>query len=102
MLADGTQRDVAGPLLESVAIDAKAIVACQRLKIGILPGTVVRLDPLPDGNGFLFQPFCLQGCHPRMDGEACQVGNNLIAGRILVCLQQFFVVGVNRGGDGQA
>ena len=37
MLADSIQGDVACPLFEGVAIDAEAIVACQRLKVGILP-----------------------------------------------------------------
>ena len=59
MFANGTQRDMACPLLESVTIDAKAVVACQCLEIGILPRAITLFSPLLNGNGLLLQAFRL-------------------------------------------
>ena len=64
VFAYGTQGNVACPCLEGLAIDAKAVVTCQCLEIGVLPRAVTLLSPLLYGNGFLLQSFGLQGCHP--------------------------------------
>ena len=59
MFANGIQRNVPRPLLEGIAIDAKAVVACQCLEIGILPRAITLFSPLLNGNGLLLQAFCL-------------------------------------------
>ena len=59
MLADSTQGNMTGPLLEGIAIDAESIVACQRLEVGVLPRTIALFSTLADGDGFLFPSFRL-------------------------------------------
>ena len=59
MVRHSIQRDVTGPLLEDIAIDAKAIVAGECHKIGILPRTVTQLHPMTYRLRFLFQAFRL-------------------------------------------
>ena len=78
MLAYGLQRNMACPLLEGVAIDAKAVVTRHRLEISILPRTASLLDALLDGYRLLLQALSLQGSHPRMDGQARQTGNDTV------------------------
>ena len=95
MLAYSLQGDMACPLLESVAINAKAIVASQRNKESIFPRTTSFLGSLFYCYRFLFQSFRLQSSHPRMYHQTCQVGNDSIAGRIGVRSQQFCIVLAN-------
>ena len=101
MLADGVERNVVCPLLKSFTIDAEAIVTCQRGEVGLFPRTVGLTHPLLNGDGLLLQALRLKGCHPRVDGQPCQVGNDAVAGRVGVRLQQFLVVVLNRRRNGQ-
>ena len=89
------------PLLKGLAVDAEAIVAGQRHEVGIFPGAVALSGPLGNGLGLLFQPLSLQGGYPGMHGECTQRGDDLVAGRIVIGLQQFLIVGANRVGDVQ-
>ena len=95
MLAYSLQGDMACPLLESVAIDAKAIVASQRNEESIFPRATSLLGSLLYRYRFLFQSFRLQSSHPRMHHQTCQVGNDTIAGRISVRPKQFCIVLAN-------
>ena len=95
VLADSCQENMTPPFLKGVAIDAETVVAGQRDKVSRLPRAFSLTYPLFDGNGLLFQPLRLQGCHPSVNGQRCQVWNDAVAGRIGVCLQLFFVVFLN-------
>ena len=95
MLAYSLQGDMACPLLESVAIDAKAIVASKGYEESIFPRPTRLLGSLFYRYRFLFQSFCLQSSHPRMNHQTCQVGNDTIAGRISVRPKQFCIVLAN-------
>ena len=64
VLASGAERQLACPLLESVAVDAKAVVAGQRLEVGILPRVVSPAGTLADGFRLLLQALRLKGGHP--------------------------------------
>ena len=97
VLAHGLQGHVVGPLLESLAVDAEAVVAGQRHEVGIFPRAVAALGTLADGLGLLFQPLGLQGGHPGMHGQAAQRGNQLIAGGIVVGVEQLLVIGFDSG-----
>ena len=48
MMGHCGERDILCPLLEHIAIDAKAVVTGQRHEIGILPGTTAQGDTLFD------------------------------------------------------
>ena len=50
---------------------------------------------MPDSLCLLFQTFCLQGRHPGMHLQACQLRNHLITRRITVGLEQFLIVLTN-------
>ena len=95
MLAYSLQGDMACPLLESVAIDAKAIVASKGYEESIFPRPTRLLGSLFYRYRFLFQSFRLQSSHPRMNHQTCQVGNDTIAGRISVRPKQFCIVLAN-------
>ena len=74
------------PLLEDFAVDAESVVAGQGNEIGILPRAIALFHPLADGLCLLFQPFCLQGCHPGMYHQARQFWYDLVAGWVTVGL----------------
>ena len=89
------------PLLEGIAIDAKTVVACHSLEIGVFPRAASLLDALFNGYGLLFQALRLQGSHPGVDSQACQVRNDAVTRWIHIGAQQFLVVVVNRRRDCQ-
>ena len=92
MVSNGGKGNIQCPLFKDVAVDAEAVVAGQRHKVGVFPRTVTLRCPTAYVLGLAFQSFGLQGCHPGVDRQPCQVGNNLIARWILVGMKQFFVM----------
>ena len=92
MMGDGRERNLLGPLLEHIAIDAKAIVSGEGDEVGILPGAVALLHPSTDRLCLLFQPFGLERSHPGMYHQPRQFWDDLVARRIAVCLQQLVIV----------
>ena len=47
------------PLLEGVAVDAEAIVACEGYEVGVLPVAIALAHTLLDGIRLLREAFCL-------------------------------------------
>ena len=80
------------PLLESAAVDAESVVACQRHEVGRLPGAAALLHPTADGFCLLLQPLGLQRAHPAVHHEAGQGGDDFVTGRVTVLVQQGLVV----------
>ena len=98
MMCNSAKRNIRRPLFKHIAIDAKAVIARQGYKIGILPRAVTQRHALADILGFTFQPLCLQGCHPRMHRQRRQIGYHLIAGRIGLGAAQLIIVRLNMRG----
>ena len=95
MLPYNLQGDMARPLLKSIAIDTESIVASQGDEEGILPRATNQTSAFGNGHRLLFQSLCLQGCHPRVNHQSCQVRDNPITGRIGIRPKQFCIVLVN-------
>ncbi len=81
-----------GPGLEGLAVDAESVGAGQRDEVGILPGAIAAGGPVPNGLCLLFQALGLQGAHPAVHREPWQLGDDAVAGRIVVGGEQFAVV----------
>ena len=92
MMGHAAQRNAESPLLESLAVDSKPVVAGQRHEITCFPRTLATLHTLADGLGLLLQPFGLHGAHPGVHGQPRQFGNHPVTGRILVFAEQLLVV----------
>ena len=80
MMVHVVQRNVLSPCLESVAVDAEAVVARQCHEVASLPRAAALLHTVLDGLGLLFQSFGLQGTHPTVYHQPCEVGDNLVTG----------------------
>ena len=95
------ERHIECPMLESIAVDTKAIVAREGDEIRILPRPVGSLGSAGNGLRLVFKSLGLQCRHPRMNGERGEVGHKSIARRIGVGGEQFLVVERHRHRDGK-
>ena len=95
------ERHIECPMLESVAVDTKAIVASEGDEIRILPRPVGPLGAAGYILRLALQALRLQCRHPRMDSERGEVGHKSIARRIGVGGEQFLVVERHRHRDGK-
>ena len=91
-MGGGREREAECPPLKGIPVDAEAVAARQRDEVGPLPIAVTLSDTPDNGLRLLFEPFGLQRAHPRMDRQLIQARNDLITGRIFVCLHQLLIL----------
>ena len=101
MVSHLIERHIECPMLESVAVDTKAIVASEGDEICIFPRPVDSRCALGNVLRLALQALGLQRSHPRMDGERGEGGHKAIARRIGVGGKQFLVVERHRHRDGK-
>lgn len=92
VVADIVEWNAERPLLHGLSVDAKAVVTRHGDEEGSLPGTITASGPPLDILRLPLQALRLQGTHPRMFGEAGERGDDAIARRIAVGLDQLVVV----------
>ena len=91
MLVHGTEGQTLGPRFESVAIQTKAVVACQGDEENVLPMVLTGIEAGTDVARLPFETLYLQGRKPGVHRQAGQRGKDGVAGRIDIGTAQLVV-----------